>query len=154
VPVTSADIGVVWRVVAVHVPAAWVGEPVHIVAVDRANGVNGWVGVSEPIRGGPLEDHNALKDMLATWCISGVLLSLVYLAALRWLAPRAWVPAHWLPLLAAAVVATGGYAIFWAYFASPMLGRLASVALVVAGAIGTFWRSRSDSSVQASEIAR
>lgn len=132
--VAPFDMGERWTVFDINVPPAWVGKPVTLHAVDNTTGHSGWFGISEPLLGGSASGIGALLHSLAGWTTSGVLLGLLYWAAARELAQRRIVQEHWLPLVAAAVVASCGYLAFWAFFAGPVLGRLFSGALLVTAA--------------------
>jgi hypothetical protein len=131
---TGPDIGERWRVVHWETPVPWQGRPVRIIAVDEATGPGGWLAVTEPLRGGRGEGSNALTVTLAGFAWNGLLLFLLWHAAVGWLGPRSWFAAHWLPLAGAGVVAAAAYGVFWAYFAHPWLGRIAAGGLL-AGAL-------------------
>lgn len=128
---TGPDIGERWRVVHWEVPVGWQGRPVRIVAVDEATGPGGWLAVTEPLRGGRGEAANALTVTLAGFAWNGLLLFLLWRAAVGWLGPRGWFAPHWLPLAGAGLVAAAAYGVFWAYFAHPWLGRLAAGVLLL-----------------------
>ncbi|MFZ9745230.1 MAG: hypothetical protein ACO3G4_01200, partial [Opitutaceae bacterium] len=102
---TGTDIGERWRVVRWEAPAAWVGRPVRIIAEDEATGPGGWLAVSEPLRDGRGEAANALTVTLAGFAWNGLLLFLLWRAAVGWLGARGWFAAPWLPLAGAAAVA-------------------------------------------------
>ncbi len=140
---TGPDIGERWRVVHWETPAAWVGRPVRILAVDEATGPGGWLAVTEPLRGGRGEGANALTVTLAGFAWNGLLLLLLWRAAVAWLGPRGWFAPHWLPLAGAAAVAGAAYGVFWAYFAHPALGRIAAGGLL-AGALALALRRRAE----------
>jgi hypothetical protein len=122
------DIGGRWNVVDVDLPSAWRGEPVRLVARDRT--AITWVGISEPLVGGRGEGLNSLREFATACLIQALLLGLLGLAAFDFIAPRVSVPRHWLPLLAAAVVATLGYTAFWIYFFHAGAGKIFSGALL------------------------
>ena len=130
------DVGERWRVMEFPLPADWIGKPVTLIARDEARQLGGWLAVSEPIRDGRISGNAALFESLAAWSLNGILFGLPWFALLRWLAARAWLPPQWLPLAAAAGVAIGGYLAFWAYFAGPLLGKLFSGAVLLAGLAG------------------
>lgn len=152
--VETANVGERWHVVDVELPAEWRGQSVRLVAVDRAKGYTGWLGVTEPVRGGRSEGIRALIDTLAAWAITGLLFGTIYFAAAGWLADRtrtpadhdgdddekAAFPAHWIPLLAGAAVAACGYVVFWVYLANPLLGKIASWSLVGAATLAVLGR--------------
>ncbi len=140
-PVSFAtDIGERWRIIDVSVPAAWVGQPLLLVATDRAQGVGGWLAVTEPLRGGRGEDYGGLLDTFSAWAINGLLLGLLGHAAVGWLARRFWLAPAWLALAAGGLVAIGGYLVFWIYFASALAGKGVSAALLI-GAVAYAWRT-------------
>ncbi len=125
------DIGTRWNIVDFDLPPGWAGQSIRLVARDGSRAPGGWIGISEPLRGGRGEGNHGLRDALAAWAINGFLLGLVWLAALRWIARQAWVDAHWLPLVAAGVVATLGYIAFWIYFANAAAGKIFSSAVLL-----------------------
>ena len=131
---TGPDIGERWRVLHWEVPVPWQGRPVRIIAVDAATGPGGWLAVTEPLRGGRGEGSNALTVTLAGFAWNGLLLFLLWRAAVGWLGRRGWFAPHWLPLAGAGAVAAAAYGMFWAYLAHPLLGRLAAGGLL-AGAL-------------------
>ena len=120
IPVQVTPVGERWRVIDQPLPASWVGQPIQIVAIDAATVLGGWLAVTEPIRGGVGDGATGLWQSLAAWAINGVLLGLLWLAAVRVLAPRRLVPAPWLPLAALGVIAGLAYLTFWACFAHLM----------------------------------
>ena len=132
-PLKPPAVGERWRIIDQDLPAAWRGRPVTLVAIDEAKAIGGWIAVTEPLRGGVGDGPAGLWQTLAAWVANGLLLGLVWHAALRLLARSAWIPAPWLPVVAAAVVAGAGYLVFWAYFSGPGAGLAAALA-VLAGA--------------------
>jgi hypothetical protein len=140
---TGPDIGERWRVVHWEAPAPWLGRPIRVVAVDEATGPGGWLAVTEPLRGGRGEGVNALTVTLAGFAWNGLLLFLLWRAAVEWLGRRDWFATHWLPLAGAGAVAAAAYGVFWAYFAHAFLGRIAAGALL-AGALGLALRPRAE----------
>lgn len=134
-PIRHENVGERWRVADVTLPADWVGRPVDLVAVDHATVLGGWLAVSEPLRGGLGEGNANLYRTVACWLANGLILASLWLAALRVLIRRGWTSPSWTPLVAAGVVAAGGYLLFWLYFAAPILGKLGSVGLVLAGVV-------------------
>ena len=84
----------------------------------------------------------ALYSSLLCWGLNGLLLGVIWLAAFRLIAAHLPANTAWVPLLAAAGVALGGYVLFWLYFASPAFGKAGSIALVVASAWIVFHRRR------------
>jgi|GEM_PF-464868 len=133
VPLKPPAVGERWRIIDQDLPAAWRGRSVTLVAIDEAKAIGGWIAVTEPLRGGVGDGPAGLWQTLAAWAANGLLLGLVWCAALRALARRDWIPNAWLPVAAAAVVAGAGYLVFWAYFTGPGAGLAAALA-VLAGA--------------------
>jgi hypothetical protein len=80
----------------------------------------------------------AFLRALAAFALNGSILALFGRAAARRLAPSPWIAATWVPLAAGAVTALCGYGVFWATFAAPLLGRAASLLLLLAAIIGNF----------------
>jgi len=128
----TSDVGERWRIVDVTVPPAWEGSMVALHARDDATDLGGWLAVSEPVRGGRGTGAEFFET-LAAWSVNGLLLGILWAAALRRLAGRSWVPPHWMPLVAAGFVALAGYAAFWVYFAHPLLGKIFSCSLLAWG---------------------
>jgi hypothetical protein len=60
-PVKSDNMGNDWRLIDQLLPAAWIGSPVLLVAVDNSKASCGWVAITEPILGGR-------GDSTAAWC--------------------------------------------------------------------------------------
>ncbi len=133
-PLKPPAVGERWRIIDQDLPAAWRGRPVTLVAIDDAKAIGCWIAVTEPLRGGIGDGPAGLWQTLAAWAANGLLLGLVWCAALRGLARQSWIPAPWLPVAAAAVVAGAGYLVFWAYFVGPGTGFATSLAVLAAGA--------------------
>jgi hypothetical protein len=112
-PVPGGAVGERWAIVDFVLPADWEDRPIRLVGSDQARGIGGWFAVSEPVRGGRGDGNHALLETLAAWAINGLLLGLIYLAALRGLSAQSWLAPQWVPLGAAALVAVCGYAAFW-----------------------------------------
>lgn len=128
-------VGQSWRIVDYPVPAAWRGEPIVIHAIDQGVGEAGWIAITEPIVGDRSGTLAPFLTTLATGLINTALLGLLWLAAYT-LAPRLGdLPAYWQPLLATALVALAGYLIFWAFFVSPLAGKLSLGALYVVASV-------------------
>lgn len=136
----AREIGERWHPVDVTVPAAWLGQPMLLVATDRAQGVGGWLALTEPLRGGRGDGYGGVLDSFSAWAVNGLLLGLLAHAAVGWLARRAWLAPAWLPLGAAGLVAIGGYVVFWIFFASALAGKLVSAALLLGAAVYA-WRA-------------
>jgi hypothetical protein len=132
-PIAHPAVGERWDIATIDVPPTWVGRPIRIVALDESKILGGWLAVTEPLRGGRQRGNNALIESLAGWAITGLALGLLYFAALRWLPLTAWLPPHWVPLAAGAVVAACGYVAFWVYFAHPLCGTIFACTLLVVG---------------------
>ena len=133
-PLKPPAVGERWRIIDQDLPADWRGRPVTLVAIDEAKTIGGWIAVTEPLRGGAGDGPAGLWQTLAAWAANGLLLGLVWCAALRGLARRAWIPAPWLPVAAAAAVAAAGYLVFWAYCLNPRAGLATALAVLAAGA--------------------
>jgi hypothetical protein len=121
-----ADIGERWRVIDVELPRDWVGRSIRLVATDQSKILGGWLGVTEPIRGGRSDGNNALIQSLASWSIHGFLLVLLFSASFHLIVARTSLASHWAPLASAAVVAAVGYVAFWAYFVHAFVGVIFS----------------------------
>lgn len=135
-----AAVGERWQTVDVTLDPAWIGRPVQLVAVDQAKGGGGWLSLTEPIRGGRGDGNHALLASLTAWAVNGLLLALIYGAALRWLRERPTLAPPWVPLGAGAIVALAGYAVFWIYFLNSLAGVIASWA-VLGVAAAVIWRA-------------
>jgi len=125
-PVPCGPVGERWAIVDFVLPAEWAGRPIRLLGTDQARGIGGWFAVSEPVRGGRGDGNHALLETLAAWAVNGVLLGVLHLAALRGLTGRSWLASQWVPLGAAAIVAAGGYLLFWIYFLHALAGVITS----------------------------
>lgn len=126
-------VGERWRFIDQDLPEAWQGRPIVLVATDEAQAIGGWLAVTEPLRGGVGHGSTGLWQTLAAWTSNGLLLGLLWCAALKFASRFPWIPAPWLPVVAAAGVALAGYFVFWAYFAGPVYGFYAAAAVLAAG---------------------
>lgn len=117
-------VGESWRIVDHAVPAAWRGEPILLQALDKGVGHAGWIAITEPIVGDRSGTLAPFLTTLAAGLINTALLGLLWLAAYRLIPRLGDLPAYWQPLLATAFVALAGYLAFWAFFASPLIGKL------------------------------
>jgi hypothetical protein len=63
----SADVGERWRILDVALPVAWRGESIVVVAVDHATQPYGWIGITEPIRGGAGDATATVLRLLSVW---------------------------------------------------------------------------------------
>ncbi|HVU35380.1 MAG TPA: hypothetical protein VHE61_18225 [Opitutaceae bacterium] len=140
--VEASQVGERWRLIQVDLRPDWIGKSIVLVAQDRTSDLGGWLAITEPARGGLVTGINGLLQTLAAWTINGLLLGLLYWAALRVVGSRAWVPEPWLPLIAGGVVAALGYLAFWIYFATPTAGKAYSVTLVLAAVYVAVRRGR------------
>jgi len=141
-PLKLFDVGERWRITDHELPRDWYGEPIKLMAVDQAKGVGGWIGITEPIRGGRGAGPAALLETFSAWAINGVLLGILWLAAVRLLRRSGRVAESWIPLAAIAGVACVGYLVFWAYFAHATFGTTVSWASLAAGGLVLLWTRR------------
>lgn len=130
-----------WVIIETILPETWQGAPITVNAIDASTAFTGWLGVTEPLRGGIGEKRTNLYESLASWSLNGLLLGLLWLAAWRILARSRWTPAVWTPLVAAGGVAAVGFLVFWAYFASVTLGHITGGSVFVL-AVAVLWRTR------------
>jgi len=177
IPIKHGPVGERWQIAAADVPAAWVGRPVRLVAIDAATGLGGWLAVSEPLRGGRAEGNHALLETFAAWSINGLLLGLVFFAAVQWLImPRSGsasastvphpereavplrlpntLPPEWIPLAAAAIVAACGYLAFWAFFANALFGVIFAWSVLSVSLLLVLRGSRRSAAAPTPELAR
>lgn len=133
IPLPCAPVGERWHTVELLLPASWSGQPIRLLGVDEGRGPGGWLAVTEPIRGGRGEGAAGLRETLACFATTGLLLAVLFGGALRLLRRRPSLPPHWEPLGAAALVAVAGYAVFWAYFLNSLAGVITSWLLLGAG---------------------
>lgn len=134
-------VGQTWQILDYPVPPAWRGEQVLIRAIDRGTGPAGWIAITEPIVGDRSGTLAPFLATLAAGLINTVLLGILWLAAYALVRPLGSdAPGYWHPLLATALVAFAGYLLFWAFFASPLTGKLALAGLY-AGAVGVLVRA-------------
>ncbi len=139
----SSDMGERWRIIVFPVPANWVGKAITLSAHDRTTGLAGWLGISEPLRGG-YGTGPELFEALTAWAISGLVLGLMWFAVLRHVYRPDWMEPYWAPLFAAGIVAVVGYVAFWVYFASPTWGKIFSCSAMAMGVAGALRRPRAD----------
>ncbi len=139
--VAAPDLGNRWAVIDVRLPDDWKGHPVTLNAIAGPSESAVEFGVSEPLRGGLGDGNGALYLSLTAWLLNGVLLWFVWATAVQLVTRRGWIAEPWIALVAAGMVAAAGYLLFWAYFASPVLGRIGSGALVLGSAVSVV-RSR------------
>jgi hypothetical protein len=144
IPIES-DVGEHWHLIDAEVPGDWVGKPVSLVAIDHAKVLGGWVAMTEPVRGARGDGNNALFISLAGWTLNAVLLGLLWLAALRLVAQRRWVPDPWVPLVATGLVAAAGYVAFWIFLANTIAGKAFSITLLLAAVAWLMRRPESPS---------
>ena len=142
VPLKLFDVGERWRITDHELPPDWYGRPIRLIAVDEAKGIGGWIGITEPIRGGRGAGPAALLETFAAWAINGALLGVLWLAAVRLLRRSGRVTESWIPLAAVAGVAFVGYLVFWAYFAQAALGIVVSWVSLAAGGLVLLWTRR------------
>ncbi len=142
VPLKLFDVGERWRITDHELPHDWYRRPIKLIAVDEAKGIGGWIGITEPIRGGRGAGPAALLETFAAWAINGVLLGILWLAAVRLLRRSGRVTETWIPLAAVGGVACVGYLVFWAYFAHATLGPVVSWASLGAGGLVLAWTRR------------
>ncbi|MBM3853655.1 MAG: hypothetical protein FJ399_10930, partial [Verrucomicrobia bacterium] len=152
IPINAPAVGERWRVIDQQIPATWRGEPIQLVALDNSKVTGGWIAITEPIRGGVGDGATGLWQSLGAWALNGLLLGVLWLAAIRLLAPSCLVPAPWLPLLGVGVVAALGHLAFWAYFAHPAAGIVVSL-LILLGGGGLWFRAAAPPPAVATESA-
>jgi hypothetical protein len=152
IAINAPAVGERWRVIDQPLPEAWRGQPIQLVAVDNSKVTGGWIAITEPIRGGVGDGATGLWQSLGAWALNGLLFGVLWLAATRLLAPRNLVPAPWLPLLSAGVVAALGHLAFWAYFAHPSAGIVFALLLLL-GAFVLWVRAAPPSPAAAAEAA-
>lgn len=157
--VPCGPVGERWAIVDFVLPADWEGRPIRLVGSDQARGIGGWFAVSEPVRGGRGDGNHALLETLSAWAINGLLLGLIYLAALHVLSVRSWLAPQWVPLGAAAIVATCGYVAFWVYFAHALAGVIFTWAILAAAAFLALRRPasarpRSEAAIEAATVVK
>jgi hypothetical protein len=141
IPVKLAyDLGSRWTIVEVASPPDWIGQPITLNGSDQARSMGGWLALSEPLYGGRGDGKSEFLETVAGWSIGGLCLGLMWFAALRHVVPKIGLAPHWSSLAAAAIVATCGYGVFWAYFANATLGKILSIGLVLLGLVGTSHR--------------
>ncbi len=153
-PIPHGAVGERWHVVDFELPPDWQGRPIRLVAQDDARTLGGWLALTEPIRGGRGDGANGLLESFAAWALNGLLLGTVFLAAARTLLAfrggpsrlqnPGTLPAPWLPLGAAALVAVAGYAAFWAYFANALLGVVFSWSVILGSVVVLLRGARRD----------
>jgi hypothetical protein len=131
----KSDVGTQWQLIGLGIPEQWVGTPLLLIA-RGSGGQSGWIGLSEPVVGGANEQ---LLSALTGFSVNGLLLGLLWFAALRRLSIDPPLPECWLPLIAAAAVSALGYLAFWAYLANPALGKVYSCAIISLACVDLLW---------------
>jgi hypothetical protein len=133
IPLRAVNSGRKWGIVDYEMPFGWRGRLVTLRASVGAGGAPGGVALSLPFgRGSGGTRGYGLMETLTAWLANGFLYGAVFITLARCVARRDCVRPCWVPLVACAGMALIGYGVFWAYFASPALGRVLSVAIFVA----------------------
>lgn len=146
IPIMMENTGASWHVVDFDLPLGWRGWRISLNAVSGADSATSGFEISQPYgwRTGGTRQYGLLETLTA-WIANGLLYGLVFVTAAHWLARRNWVEPFWIALVAAGVVAGIGYLTFWAYFASPILGKAFSVSVFCAmAALNASGKSRFD----------
>jgi hypothetical protein len=145
----KSEVGTHWQLIGFGIPEQWVGTPIFLIA-QGAGGTSSWIGLSEPVFGGANEQ---LLSALTGFSVNGLLLGLLWCAALRRLSIDPPMPECWLPLIAAATVSALGYMAFWAYLANPVLGEFYSCAIISLACVDLLWNRGVDTSGSSDAIA-
>ncbi len=130
---TTANPGDAWRPWQVSLPTDAVAF--RIVAVDNSAALRGWLAVSQPFRPDWRLSltSQAVRSLLA-FAVQGLLFATLALALQDSVRLRFGLASWLAPIGAAAAVAGLGYAAFWLYFASPIVGRIFSCTLLALAA--------------------
>ena len=117
-----------WQLYHFRLPAEWKGQSIRILAGDQASGPGGWIGFSEPVPADLKAEASSAVKLLGLVLFLALLLLIPSVAACT-LAALYGVE-DLLDLTATAFLAIGftGYAAFWIYFCSSVLGMLFSYA--------------------------
>ena len=122
-----------WGIIDCELPSGWRGRLITLQASTGPGNAACGLAFTQPYgRGTGGTRSYGLMETLCAWLANGLLYGLVFVGLASALARRQWVAHHWVPLAAAAAVALLGYGAFWAYFATPVLGRLYSAAVLFA----------------------
>ncbi len=133
IPLAIAPAGAGWGTVDYEVPFGWRGRLVTLNARVGPGGAAPGLALSQPFgRGTGGERRYGLMETLLAWLANGLLYGAVFAAIARALARRQVVRPCWVALAACGLMALAGYAVFWAYFASPAIGRALSVGTLLA----------------------
>jgi hypothetical protein len=123
IPVTIAHSGQ-WEIVNQEMPFGWRGR---LITLNASTGAAGGLAVSQPfgrLTGGTRQ--YGLMETVTAWLANGLLYGALFITVARFVAQREIVKPCWVAIAACAAMAVVGYVTFWAYFASPTLGRFFS----------------------------
>ena len=133
IPIAITSSGPGWKTVDQDLPFGWRGR---LITLNAACGTTGGLAVSQPFgRASGGTRQYGLMETVTAWLANGLLYGAVFVTLARWLARSELVAPCWIALAACGAIALLGYAAFWAYFASPSLGRIFSCAIFVAVAL-------------------
>jgi hypothetical protein len=118
--------GEMWRLHHFRLPDEWSGQSVRIVAWDQATGLGGWLAFSEPVSKGWKADAYPAARMFALFLMLTVVLLIPSIAACMLAAFRGMEDLLDLTTIAFLALGLTGYAAFWVYFCSPILGFIFS----------------------------
>jgi hypothetical protein len=119
-----------WSAVSVDMPFGWRGR---LITLNAAAGPAGGLAISQPYgRGTGSTRQYGLAETLGAWLANGFLYGALFATVCRHLARRQTVAPCWIPLASCGAIALLGYLAFWAYFASPAIGRVFSGAVFAA----------------------
>ena len=123
IPIAIAHSGR-WEVVETEIPFGWRGR---LITLNASAGPEGGLAVSQPFGGETgSARHYGLMETVTAWLANGLLYGAVFVTFARFLTRREVVRPCWVALASCGAMAVVGYVVFWAYFASPALGRLFS----------------------------
>ncbi|HJT78133.1 MAG TPA: hypothetical protein VJ739_13095 [Gemmataceae bacterium] len=131
--------GELWRPVFRALPGDWLDKPVRLVARRSGGEARPAFGVSNPIsynRDAILARHLRTLRVVPELLLAFVLFLAPGLALALGFGRRLALRASYVAILGAAFSCLLGYAVFWAYFFNPPLGRAAGFALAVLGPTG------------------
>ncbi|MGA3316094.1 MAG: hypothetical protein ABSC64_06600 [Candidatus Korobacteraceae bacterium] len=121
-----------WLPLYIPMPPEWFGQPVRMVVEDRATGIGGWVGFSEPFSPRRAEDVLIAIEILGLVFCLAVLLLLPPAAVCLMAAARGVTDLLDLTSVAPLVLGLTGYGAFWIYFLNHAAGVFYSYATLVA----------------------
>lgn len=120
------DPGTRWLPYRFITPAAWIGKPIRLVAIDNATELNGWLGFSRPVPATPIWSSKEAANLVLRASSHLLLLLVVPFALCAYAVGKGVRDIALLGLIALSATAVPGYVIFWLWLLSPRVGHAIS----------------------------